>query len=72
MNNTQLYLAIGVPSFLVILTWASNTISINRLADRVDRNGELLRAEMNDFRREIHSDIVPLHERMAVVETKQK
>ena len=72
MNNTQLYLSIGIPTLTVILAWLSNRFDINRLNDKVDRLVETLRAEINALRREIHSDMVPLHERMAIIETKQK
>ena len=40
MNNSQLYLAIGVPSILVILAWISNQVTVNRLADKIDRMSE--------------------------------
>ena len=61
MNNTQLYLTIGVPTFMVLLAWLSN---MNRIADRlegkIDKLAESLRNEMTNLRREIHSDMVPL------------
>jgi hypothetical protein len=76
MNNTQLYLTIGVPTFMVLLAWLSNRADMNRIADRlegkIDKLAESLRNEMVNLRREIHSDMVPLHERMAVIETKQQ
>jgi hypothetical protein len=89
MNYTQLYLSIGIPSFLVILAWVSNRSEstrlsgeINRLSDKIDRNGERLRAEIDRstdmwraemiaFRKEVHADLVMLHERVVKVETKQ-
>ena len=58
MNNTQLYLSIGVPSFLVILAWVSNRADIQRMADRIDRHAETMRAEMIALRREINADFV--------------
>ena len=42
MNNTQLYLAIGIPSFLVLLSLLTNMVQINRLSDKMDRNYETL------------------------------
>ncbi len=76
MNNTQLYLTIGVPTFMVLLAWLSNRADMNRIADRlegkIDKLAESLRNEMTNLRRKIHSDMVPLHERMAVIETKQE
>jgi hypothetical protein len=75
MNNTQLYLSIGVPTFAVILAWLSNRADINRLNDKVDRMAETLRTEMTAIRNDHHKDnlalmgyMVPLHERMAKLE----
>jgi len=77
MNNTQLYLSIGVPTLTVILAWLSNHSDINRLNDKVDRLGETLRAEMTAIRADHHKDnmalmgyMVPLHERMAKLEAR--
>lgn len=42
MSNQQLYLAIGIPAFLVLLSWLSTFIQNNRLSDKVDS----LRTEM--------------------------
>jgi hypothetical protein len=42
MTNQQLYLAIGIPSLLIFLSWLSNRSDINRLSDKVDG----LRAEI--------------------------
>lgn len=83
MSNIQLYLTIGVPSSValiswitVILAWLSNRSDINRLNDKVDHLGETLRAEMVAMRNDHHKDnmalmglMVPLHERMARVES---
>lgn len=76
MNNTQLYLSIGLPVLTVILAWLSNRADINRLSDKVDRLGETLRAEMTAIRNDHHKDnlavmgyMVPLHERMAKLES---
>ncbi len=83
MSNIQLYLTIGVPSLValiswitVILAWLSNRSDINRLNDKVDHLGETLRAEMVAMRNDHHKDnmalmglMVPLHERMARVES---
>jgi hypothetical protein len=71
MNNTQLYLSVGVPTLTVILAWLSNRSDINRLNDKVDRLGDSLRAEMIAFRREVHADLIMLHERVVKVETRQ-
>jgi hypothetical protein len=84
MNNTQLYLSIGIPTFTVILAWLSNRAELNRNIDRVDRSLDALRSEMSSMRGEIvamrndhHKDnlalmgyMVPLHERMAKLESR--
>ncbi len=76
MNNTQLYLSIGVPTLTVILAWLSNRSDLNRLNDKVDRLSEALHAEMTAIRSDHHKDnvalmgyMVPLHERMARLES---
>ncbi len=71
MNNTQLYLSIGVPTLTVILAWLSNRSDINRLSDKVDRMGEVLngkienqgsslRAELTAIRSDHHKDNMAL------------
>ncbi len=71
MNNTQLYLSIGVPTLTVILAWLSNRSDINRLSDKVDRMGEVLngkienqgsslRAELTAIRNDHHKDNMAL------------
>ncbi len=77
MNNTQLYLSIGIPTLTVVLAWLANRSDLNRLSDKVDRNAEALRAEMTAMRNDHHKDfvslmsyMVPLHERMAKLEAR--
>ncbi len=71
MNNTQLYLSIGVPTLTVILAWLSNSSDINRLSDKADRMGEVLngkienqgsslRAELTAIRSDHHKDNMAL------------
>jgi len=74
MNDTQLYLAIGIPSLLVIL----NMIQANRLSDKMGRASEQLSAKIDRLAEQQHKDalalmgyMVPLHERLAAVEAKQ-
>jgi len=74
MNDTQLYIAIGIPSLLVIL----NMIQANRLSDKMGRVSEQLSAKIDRLAEQQHKDafnlmgyMVPLHERLAVVEAKQ-
>ena len=71
MNNMLLYLSIGIPTLTVILAWLSNRSDINRLNDKVDKLGDSMRGEMIAFRREVHADLILLHERIVKVETRQ-
>jgi hypothetical protein len=75
MNNLQLYLSIGIPTFAVLLAWLSNKADIrdseNRLSskiDKVDSRIDVLRAEMNGLCKEIYEALIPLHKRMAKLE----
>ena len=77
MNNIQVYLSIGIPTLTVILAWLSNRSDNNRLNDKIDRLGESLRTEMISLRNDHHKDnlalmgyMVPLHERMAKLESR--
>ena len=76
MNNVQLYLTIGIPTLTVILAWVSNRSDNNRTNDKIDRLTESLHAEMTALRNDHHKDnlalmgyMVPLHERMAKLES---
>jgi hypothetical protein len=71
LNNTQLYLIIGLPMLTVILAWLANRSDINRLSDKLDRNMESLRngltretaglrAELIAIRNDHHKDFVSL------------
>jgi hypothetical protein len=94
MNNSQLYLSIGIPSILIILAWISNRSDVTALRAemiqfRKDMNAEMnqlrkdMHAEMTQLRKDlasdmaqlrdsIHRDMILLHERVAVVETRQQ
>ena len=70
MNDTQLYLAIGIPSFLVILAWITGMIQTSRiedqnakLSDRLDRLAE----QQHKDALTLMGYMVPLHERLAAV-----
>jgi hypothetical protein len=76
MNNTQLYLSIGLPMLTIILTWLASRTELNRQIDRIDRSIETLRTELVSIRNDHHKDLVslmgymvPLHERMAKIES---
>jgi hypothetical protein len=71
MNNTQLYLAIGLPMMTVLLTWLASRAELNRNVDRLDRSIETLRAdimresagtrsELVAIRNDHHKDLVAL------------
>lgn len=85
MNNTQLFLAIGIPSLLVIM----NMFQSNRISDKVDRISEQLSAKVDRVSEQLGAKIdrlaadnhrdhlmilrdqVELNERVARVEVKQ-
>jgi len=60
MNNTQLYLSIGLPMLVFILTWLSNRAEMTKHIDRLDRQFEGLRGEMISLRRDMNADIKAL------------
>ena len=65
MNNLQLYLTIGVPTFTVILAWISNRADMNRLNDRIDAMNKTHHKDM----KMLMGYMIPLHERMAKLES---
>ena len=44
MTNVQLWLAIGIPSFLIVLAWLSNSARVGGIDSRFDRVDKLLDA----------------------------
>jgi hypothetical protein len=71
LNNVQLYLSIGLPMSVFVLTWLANRAEMNRHIDRLDRNMEGLRSdlnretssirmELNAMRNDHHKDFVAL------------
>jgi sensor domain CHASE-containing protein len=72
MNDTQLYLSIGIPTVTVILAWLSNKADMNALRTEVKADNNAFREEIINLRKEIYEALIPLHERMAVIEVKQK
>ena len=65
MNNFQLYLTIGVPTFTVILAWISNRADMSRLNDRIAAMNEAQHQDM----KMLMGYMIPLHERMAKLES---
>ena len=83
MTNVQLLLAIGIPSFLVIPSWLSNNSKLTTMEVRLDRRIEDLSSRLdgriNSLADSHHRDMLQmvqaltgLHERVAVVESKQQ
>ena len=76
MTNLQLYLAVGLPmltNFCVVLVGILlNNRAIDQLRTEVGSQIGQLRTEMVSLRDSIHRDMVRIHERIAVVETKQE
>jgi hypothetical protein len=94
MNNSQLYLSIGIPSILIVLAWISNRSDVTALRSemtqlrkdiandmtqlRKDIASDMaqlrkdLHTEMAQLRDSIHHDMILLHERVAIVETRQQ
>ena len=74
MTNVQLIFGIAIPGFLVILAWISN----NSKLDRVDKRMDSFEKRMDENRDANHRDaleimrsMTALHERVAIVESKQ-
>jgi len=57
MTNTQLYLAIGIPSFLVLLSWVTSLWKIDSLDAKFDAKIESFRTEVVTELRAVRSDI---------------
>ena len=72
MTSLQLLLTIGIPSLLVILSWIQSSQRLGRLQTVVDKLGSDLRTDLKTLRDSIHRDMVLLHERVAIVETRQQ
>jgi hypothetical protein len=74
MTNLQLLLTIGIPSLLVVLSWMSNNYRLSAHDKRFDemerRFNEVITSQHHDAL-EIMRNMTALHERVAVVETKQ-
>ncbi len=81
MTNLQLLLTIGIPSLLVVLSWLSNHsrfAALEKRMDAIDRKVEAMEFRFQDVISAQHRDsleilrnMTALHERVAVVETKQ-
>ena len=64
-------LTIAIPTFAVMLGVTFNRQDANALRGEMANLRADMSRDMTALRDSIHRDMVPLHERMAVVETKQ-
>lgn len=81
MTNFQLFLNIGIPSLLVVLSWMSNSSRLtahDKRFEDMDRRLNVMDRRFDDVISSQHGDaleimrsMTALHERVAVVETKQ-
>jgi hypothetical protein len=88
LTDTQLFLSIGIPSLLVVLSWINNNARFNGIDKRIDgldkrldgfesrldshdRRFDDIQAASHKDALEILRSMTSLHERVAVVETKQ-
>jgi hypothetical protein len=83
VTNLQFYFTMGVPTFFVLFGIILNRADVTSLraemaALRAELHGEMtglraeLHGEMTALRDSIHRDMVSLHERVAVVEERNK
>ncbi len=82
MTNVQLLLSIGIPSFMVLFAMLVSNTRADRLEKRMDSIDvklvklddklEALRASTRRDALEIMRNMTSLHERVAVVEARQK
>lgn len=81
MTNIQLFLSVGIPSLLVILSWLSNNSRADRTDKRIEAVAgrvEAVAGRVDALAAQTHSDMLTLlramtdlHERVAKVETRQ-
>ena len=85
MTNLKLLLTIGIPSLLVVLSWMSNNSRfaanekrLDAIEQKMDRKFDEIERHFQDVIMAQHRDaleimrnMTALHERVAVVETKQ-
>ncbi len=71
MTNAQLYPAYIIPSMLVLIGILMNRSDNQTLRTEIRGDMSTLRGEVVALRNQIHQDMVALHERVAVVESKQ-
>jgi hypothetical protein len=79
LNNVQLYIAVSIPSVLVILGWLSNNTRLAAVGERIDAVGSTLAGKMDRLEAKMDrrfdgvlDGIGSLRERVAVVESKQE
>lgn len=55
MTNQQLYLAIGIPSVLIILSWVTNSAAFYFLNTKIDRHYENFNNQVTTLLSTIHN-----------------
>lgn len=86
MTNTQLLLSIGIQSLLILVSWVTNNTRFDRIEKRLDghdarfdRMDDKFSAKIDGLQSANHKDaleilrqLTAVHERIAVVEEKQR
>ena len=70
MTNVQLYLAFIIPTLLMLVGVIMNRSDNSALRSEIRSEMAAMRQDMVALRNQVHQDIVMLHERVAVVESK--
>lgn len=70
MTNTQLFLAIAIPSLLVVLSWISNNNRLNRVEDKIDASRKEMFDEFTKFRKEIYDEFKQFYRTMGEQDTR--
>ncbi len=65
MNNTQLYLSIGIPTLTVLLAWLSNRSDIHRLNDKVDSMDKRPSGRIDDMNQRLSGRIDDMNRRLS-------
>ncbi len=71
MTNVQLYLAFIIPTLLMLVGVIMNRSDNSALRSEIRSEMAAMRQDMVALRNQVHQDMVMLHERVAVVESKQ-
>ena len=64
MTNQQLYLAIAIPSVLVVLSWITSIVQNNRTDAKIDALRSEMHAKIDALRSEVHAKFDALRAEM--------